>query len=132
MTQIGKQIVIMTDDPSILFLSVDHDRLSRGGKTTSSLLELDPSIAPCMSCHHLGPTNPSHMAPSLSHLQQRNIAANSFDHYSSGLLAHSSTSWTKDLLAAFLKDPASVAPGTTMPNLNLRESEIDTIVNTLN
>lgn len=96
----------------------------------NSLVELEPSLRTCVTCHHFGPTNPTHMAPSLSNILQRDVASDNFDKYSAGLKSHTGK-WTETTIASFLKDPVAFAAGTGMPNLKLSEKEIQDIVHAL-
>jgi cytochrome c2 len=125
LVQLGTRLVLMTDDPSLVFVDIDQKRLA-GNSKKHSTLELNPAFTTCMTCHHFGPTNPSQMAPSLSDLLQRNIADDDFANYSEGLRNRKGSKWTEKSLEAFLRDPTKY--GSSMPNLNLSEPNIREIV----
>jgi len=70
------------------------------------------------------------MAPTLTNIFNRKVASDNFMNYS---LAFKSMSfnWTKDTLKQFLQNPQKLIPGTTMPNPRLDETQINTIIDTL-
>ena len=125
LVQLGTRLVLMTDDPSLIFVDIDQKRLA-GNSKVHSTIELNPALTTCMTCHHFGPTNPSQMAPSLSDILQRNIADDDFANYSEGLRKRKGSKWTERTLEAFLRDPAKYE--STMPNLSLSEPDIREIV----
>ena len=80
----------------------------------------------CSSCHTVDP--PSITAPALKGVVGRKIASLSDFQYSSGLKAKGGT-WTEAALNAFIADPKTFAPGTTMtagaPDPTQRQAIID-------
>ncbi len=69
--------------------------------------------APCTNCHRLGKDQPHITAPNLWSVLGRAIAgAEGYDY--SPALARLSGEWTYEKMSAFLADPATAAPGTTM------------------
>lgn len=121
-----KQVVLMTDDPALLFIKVDQARLKANSKLQKHV-EFNPALAPCLKCHHFGPTNPSHLAPSLAGVLGRKIASDSFERYSSALRQRQGT-WEEASLARFLANPAAFAPGTSMPNPGLNAQQVAEVV----
>lgn len=126
---IDRQIVLMTDDPALLFIKVDAKRLM-GNSKMQKHLEFTPALAACLNCHHFGPTNPSHLAPSLANILGRRIASDSFDRYSEALKRKVGT-WEEASLSQFLRDPSAFAPGTGMPNLGLTPQQVSDVVTAL-
>ena len=80
----------------------------------------------CGSCHALDP--PSVTAPALKGVVGRKIASLADFQYSAALKAKNGA-WTEQNLNAFLADPKSFAPGTTMfggaPDATQRQAIID-------
>jgi cytochrome c2 len=116
----------MTDDPALVVLRVDQKRLKENSKLQKHV-EFSPALATCLNCHHFGPTNPSHLAPSLGNVLGRRIAADSFDRYSDALRRKEGT-WDEATLARFLSNPGEFAPGTAMPNLGLTPQQVADVV----
>jgi glucose/arabinose dehydrogenase/cytochrome c2 len=124
--QLPDRIVLMTDDPALVVLRVDQKRLKENSKLQKHV-EFSPALATCLNCHHFGPTNPSHLAPSLGNVLGRRIAADSFDRYSDALRRKEGT-WDEATLARFLSNPGEFAPGTAMPNLGLTPQQVADVV----
>jgi aldose sugar dehydrogenase len=119
-------LVLWTDDAQLHFLSVDRTRLD-GSRRLPGISET--THANCMYCHHLGPTNPADLAPSLSGLFHRKIGSENFRY--SAALRTTADSWTEARLRTFLANPGKFAPGTAMPTLPLSRETIDEIVQDL-
>jgi len=118
-------IVIWTDDGSLLFVRVDEDKLAKNRRMADNTTPL--LMASCMSCHHFGPTNPDHPAPSLSGLIGRKIASDNFPRYSPALKSVDGV-WSATRLRKFLLSPSDLANGTMMPKPDLGPEDIDRIV----
>lgn len=123
------KLVLMTDDPALVVVTVDEERLRANSKLQKHV-ELIPALAKCLNCHHFGPTNPSHMAPSLANVMSRRIAGDTFERYSDALKNKPGV-WDKDSLARFIADPNGFAPGSTMPGLGLSKKETEEVVTAL-
>lgn len=123
------KLVLMTDDPALMVVTVDEERLRANSKLQKHV-ELIPALAKCLNCHHFGPTNPSHMAPSLANVMSRRIGSDTFERYSVAL-KNKPGAWDKDSLARFIADPNGFAPGSTMPGLGLSKKEIEEVVTAL-
>ncbi len=126
-SQLNDQIVLLTDDAQLIFMSVDRPRLASNSRSED---KVKPELAACVRCHHFGQTTPANLAPSLSNILNRKIASDGFVRYSESL-RKSGGSWDKEKLARFIANPAAFAPGTGMPNLGLSPREIESIVDIL-
>jgi glucose/arabinose dehydrogenase/cytochrome c2 len=128
MIEFEGEIVLMTDDPAIVFVTVDDLRLRRNSK--GAIVDVDPALAKCMSCHHFGPTNPSHSAPTLTGIYDKKIASDDYMRYSDALKRQEGK-WNESNLEKFLADPSGFIPGSTMPNLGLSDTDIGEVISKL-
>jgi cytochrome c2 len=128
MIEFEGEIVLMTDDPAIVFVTVDDLRLQKNSK--GAIVDINPALAKCMSCHHFGPTNPTHSAPTLTGIYDKQIASDDYMRYSDALKRQQGR-WNESNLRKFLADPSGFIHGSTMPNLGLSDSEIDDVISTL-
>lgn len=71
------------------------------------------SFAKCASCHQVGPSARGGFAPQLNGIVGRTAAATSDFRYSAAM-KNSRIVWTEAKLAAFMRDPGQVVPGTSM------------------
>jgi cytochrome c2 len=106
-----RTLVLWTDEAHLIFLNVDKATLLANRRLHETVI--DAALAPCMTCHHVGPTTPYDFAPSLSKIFGRKIAADSFHHYSAAL-KRVQGDWNEDNLFAFITNPSGFAPGTAM------------------
>lgn len=125
---LDNKIVLLTDDASLIFITVDDQKLNINSKFAG--YNFEPKLNVCLKCHHFEQTTPFHLAPSLGNIFNRKVASDNFSHYSTGLKKINDT-WTKDNLSKFITNPNSFAPGTTMPNLNLSITDVNDIVEVL-
>lgn len=123
------QIVLMTDDPALVFVSVDERRLKENSKLQKNV-EFIPALAKCLNCHHFGETNPSHLAPTLANIMNKRIASDSFQRYSVSLTKKGGN-WDEESLTKFIRNPNEFAPGSGMPALGLSEPQIKEVVSAL-
>jgi cytochrome c2 len=123
------QIILMTDDPALVFISIDEQRLTKNSKLQKQV-EFIPALSVCLNCHHFGETNPSHMAPSLANILGRRIASDNFEHYSEALKKRGGT-WDEVSLAKFIRSPNEFASGSTMPNPGLSQQQVMDVVGAL-
>ncbi len=123
------QIILMTDDPALIIISVDEERLS-GNLKRQKQVELNSALAKCISCHHFGETNPSNLAPTLANILNKPIASDNFQRYSEALKKTSGV-WDEKSLREFMTNPNEFAPGSAMPNLGLSRNEVDGIISVL-
>lgn len=83
--------------------------------------ELGPDVAAgqrifasaCASCHRVGPAARSGFGPQLSGIIGRRVAADTGFKYSPAM-AQAQFHWTEQRLAAFIRQPGQVVPGTKM------------------
>jgi len=105
-------IVLWTDQTQLLFLSVDKVQLA--GNKFAGIPSISTKLSKRLQCHHVGASNPSHTAPSLSNLINRPVASDKdFKKYSDAMKQLGGI-WTRNKLAKFLTNPADFAPGTNM------------------
>ena len=119
------RIAFWTDGGELLLLSIDDDAFARNTRAMHSVLQ--PANVTCMTCHHGGPTNPTHVAPSLSKLMGRAIASDNFANYSASLKAKGGV-WSEESLRSFLRAPQEFAPGTSMAIPEMTKKELDQVI----
>ena len=122
-------ITLLTDDPALVFVRVDKARLAANTKMQKNV-EMTPALAKCLNCHHFGDTNSTHLAPTLASIIGRKIASDGFERYSESLSRKGGT-WDIKSLEAFIRNPNKFAPGTSMPNQNLSDTQVNEIIMTL-
>jgi cytochrome c2 len=120
------QLIIWTDDGSLVFVSVDQEllrsgRLNKGNEYTEGVL------MECTGCHSFAEHDQFEWTPSLYHVYGRPIASSVFANYSNGLKAKSGV-WDEASLTAFLLSPSTFAPGTTMPGGLMDPSQIPDVI----
>lgn len=71
------------------------------------------SFAKCASCHQVGPSARGGFAPQLNGIVGRPAGATADFKYSAAM-KNSRIVWSEPKLAAFLRDPGEVVPGTSM------------------
>lgn len=71
------------------------------------------SFAKCASCHQVGPSARGGFAPQLNGIVGR-TAGSTADFKYSAAMKNSRIVWTEPKLAAFMRDPGDVVPGTSM------------------
>jgi glucose/arabinose dehydrogenase len=130
MKQMGKQIVLTTDEGVLVKLSVDTQRLN----LNSSLPDVIDAhlLTFCVNCHSFStPDVSSAFGPALTGIFGRGIAMQNFAYFSESLKKKSGV-WDEASLTAFLADPNSFAPGTTMKiGVKLPAEDINKIVKIL-
>ena len=109
----------MPEPPTLVPRSLDADATAGGDVGRSLLRERG-----CHECHG------NAEAPHLAAVFGAAIASQSDVAYSRALRAVDGT-WDRALLARFLADTQSFAPGTTMPQSSLTAAEIEVIVDEL-
>jgi cytochrome c2 len=123
-------LYLYTDDALLIKIRPDEIRYKNDLKSSLAGYYQDANLAKCVMCHHFGETTPTHTAPSLSGLIGRDIGSDGIFAYSSALKSKKSK-WDKENLTNYLRNPALFAPGTTMPNPGLSDSEINKIIDKL-
>lgn len=125
--EIGNNLILLTDDKSFIKLSktkIDFQKVT--GQISA--------INRCAGCHNFGSSkNTGFIAPSLSNIIGKKVGGSNFFGYSKALITESkkNTLWTDAKLIEYLKDPQKLYPGTSMPNLNLNNDQIQEIVKAL-
>jgi cytochrome c2 len=86
----------------------------------------------CLRYHHVGVTNPSRFAPSISGIFDRDLDSDSsFFCYSAGLKI-SSGNWMKEKIADFIKNPQKSHSSSIMStSQDLQDYKIDVLANQL-
>ena len=120
----GSRFALWTDDSKLILLSVAEKFLA-GDKRTHTAVHGN-TLKPCLTCHHYGITNETHLAPSLNMILSKDIATDDFTY--SEALAELEGKWTPELLKAFIMDPQALAPGSTMSYRVEDEAQANEIV----
>jgi glucose/arabinose dehydrogenase/cytochrome c2 len=122
----GNQLIIWSDDGSILFLAPDRKLLA----TDRLNVEVEygkSALAECSTCHSFAIHNPFYWAPSLNNIYGRRIGGDKYQNYSDALRNKKGV-WNEGALTAFLLDPQKFAPGTSMINPDLTPDQVLEIV----
>lgn len=121
------KIYIWTDSGKLLALSVDKPKLR--AKETQQAVKY-AKLDKCLACHHLGVTNQTNLAPTLSGILGRSIASDEgFEkRYSEAAKAQRGKKWSEENMKEFIRNPGSVIPGTVMPKIPLSEGEINEVI----
>jgi cytochrome c len=80
------------------------------------------AFAKCASCHQIGPSARAAFGPQLNGIVNRRAGATPDFRYSSAMRT-SGIVWTPERLAAFLRDPGAVVPGTSMRFGGIRSAQ---------
>lgn len=101
------KIYFWTDDKKLILLNVEDyiDRHYSGVE--------DHYLKVCLSCHHFGITNATHVAPSLYKIFKRKAGSDPNFEYSAAL-KNSDFLWTDEKMFEFMLNPKGFLPGTTM------------------
>ncbi|NNM32286.1 MAG: hypothetical protein HKO53_04445, partial [Gemmatimonadetes bacterium] len=91
--------------------------------------DMRTTLQTCLECHALEPGD-DQAGPNLGDVFGRRVASTAFAEYSSALRGRTGR-WFEDELRAFLSDPQSYAPGTTMPGASLSEEQVGDLVDLL-
>ena len=122
-------IVLLTDNNLLAFLTVNEGLLKVNKKNAG--YNFEPKIQSCLVCHHFEQSTPTSLAPSLANIIGRKMGIDSFVGYSDAM-KRATGSWNEEELSAFLINPQSIVPGTSMPNPGLSSNEVNDIVKILN
>jgi cytochrome c len=94
--------------------------------------EVMHGLSRCTVCHTLDSSSQSSFAPSLKNVYGDPIGSGAYKNYSTGIAAYGKGKvWSDKNLRLFLKNPQNFIPGTNMPNLNLRNDEIENVIKML-
>ena len=124
----GHGIALLMDDSLLALLSVE-EALLRANKKNAGY-NFEQKIQRCLVCHHFEQSTPASLAPSLASVFGRKMGGDTFEKYSVAMKKASGV-WNKEALGAYLTNPQSVVPGTSMPTLGLLPDEVDEIVKIL-
>jgi cytochrome c2 len=123
------RILVWTDDGSIVTI-VPELKLLAADRLGEAEGYKNPALAACTGCHSLERKNQFYWAPTLNGIYGAKIAGEAFQNYSEALKLKNGT-WDDATLTAFLRDPQSFAPGTTMTNPDLSPSQLSQVLNAL-
>lgn len=104
-----------------IVLWTDEDELVRLERARSADQGAALFLQRCSGCHRIEDGREHRLGPDLRAVYQRPVASAEGFTYSDALLSLDGV-WTADRLRAFLTDPDSFAPGTTMPVAALADS----------
>jgi len=125
------RLVLWTDDRELMFLSLSKRVaprefvdawLAKSGKDDAQRRRIGEALDACLQCHSLEPGVHAG-APGLAGIYGDRMGATGYGEYSEALRRRSGR-WSREELAAFLKDPAAVAPGTRMPNPGISDPAV--------
>lgn len=121
-SQVGSQVILLTDGGTILLLS----------KSESPLFPSLPFTAlnGCLGCHVLNGDSKNSFAPSLANVYGSKLGASNYE-YSSSFLSHKQVVWNEANLRLFLLNPQSFIPGTKMPSMNYTPEYVDKVIRDL-
>lgn len=126
--QLVSQIVILTDDGSLVFVTPQTD-LKLAERIASENVYKNPIFESCVNCHSFSPDYDLPWGPNLHDIFERKIASSNF-RYSKALLSRQG-SWSESALMGFLLQTQMFAPGNTMPNTQLTPERAMKIVEAL-
>ena len=120
------KIYFWTDLGNIIALEINKSKLTKN-KTNQDIKYA--ALEKCLVCHHLGVSNSSHIAPSLSGLIGRFAGSDpGFNKYSDAIKTKKNLIWNRSNLENFLKNPHKIIENTNMPNLNLSSTEVENAI----
>lgn len=126
----GDRLVLFTDDNELVFLTEQPNGQAEAFLTAYlQQTELSPhvrdrleaNVNTCLKCHSLDP-GVNTFAPSLAGVVGAPIGTTHYAGYSDWM-REQETTWTPGRLAAFLQEPAAMAPGTQMPDPGIDDPE---------
>ena len=130
---IGERIRDIAEFNQAIILSTDSNAIIKLRVSDAPLYKFDADkVERCVLCHEFSNDRKGAglYGPSLFKVYGRPIAALDYP-YSPGLQKNRGKFWGDKELRAFLANPSKFAPGTKMPNVNLKESDIDDIMDAL-
>lgn len=130
------RLVLWTDNRELVFLTVaDYMSLdnmisvigARHGWSAGEREKVTDAASVCAECHAFDPDD-HQKAPGMAQIFGAPIASTPFEGYSDALRGMDGV-WDEDRLRAFIVDPDSVAPGTSMPASGLTDRDtIDRLI----
>jgi len=124
------RLILWTDAEELQFLSPEPRKswrddfnayVAAADLPAAVVGKLDTAVSGCAECHELRDVDHSR-APSLSRIAGVGIASTDYKKYSEALKSRGG-SWTRENLIAFISDPQSFAPGTSMPSPAINDQE---------
>ena len=123
--QHDNEIILWTDDKKIIFIKNTLFPIDKKWVDVR-----DPIISYCFTCHHLGETNQTSLAPTLLNIFSKNVGSDPSYNYSSAL-KNQKFKWNELNLKEYLLDPQKFLPG-TLKKFNLKtEQEANKIIEIL-
>lgn len=104
-----------------LWQNSQSDDFSRNKSLTAETI----FIQKCSSCHNMNKVHG--VGPHLENIFDREVGSNEDFNYSTAL-ASADTVWSPELFKDFLLQRSSIASNTSMPDIDLSESEVDSII----
>ncbi len=133
------RIALWTDSKRLYFLEPDDatymgefiDRHIAGlGYEDADRARIASAVNACMECHDFNPGGDAG-APGLGAIYEAKMGSGPFTGYSEAMKSATGV-WTRERLLAFIDDPASVVPGTSMPEPPIEDSFVaEEVVNLL-
>jgi cytochrome c2 len=131
------RLVLWTDNRQLIFLTGQpytdnfvEDYLAESIGDVEFRERIKTTIDACRQCHSVDPGDNA-MAPSLAMVFNSKISSTGYANYSAAL-KNKPGIWTRENLRAFLTEPQSFAPGTTMPNPGINNEAVrEEIINFL-
>lgn len=114
--------VIFLEPGGSLALGYLEERLAEMAEQDVPVARVRAAIESCMQCHSLE-VGEHASAPSLAMIFGAPVGSTSFTGYSQTLRGDGRI-WTRDLLAAYLRDPQQTLPGTAMPDPGLDDERV--------
>lgn len=127
--QLNDKVILWLDNQNLRIYSVASNLLNSIGRHANQT-ELNTVLSTCLKCHHFGPTNPNHAAPTLTGLYDRNIGSDPNYMFYSNALKDKQNRWTNEKLKNYIVNPQSVYQGSSMPSSTIlfSEKELNEIV----
>jgi cytochrome c2 len=125
------RLVLWTSKAELIFLSGEEksniERLLKDFQSRRNLPEalaakVGAAVERCSECHSFENGDDAN-APNLARVHGGAIAGTAYTGYSTALKNRGGT-WNAKALSAFIKDPQKFAPGSSMPNPGIRDSEV--------
>ena len=133
------RLVLWTDYQNLIFLTAAkqslvakfiQDYIANAGYDDTRRNQIEGALGSCMECHSFEPGVHTD-APSLAAIFEAPVGATRYGGYSEALEGRGGR-WSRAELKAFLQDPGSYAPGTTMPDPGIDDpSVLEELINLL-
>ncbi len=125
------RFTVIAHDPADYDAWVANQQAPADSPTDPLAVQGEELFATCLACHavdgHPSQTVPSRVGPNLTHFAEREAFAGYIFDSPFGQQVEKPEEAMENL-RQWLRDPASIKPGSQMPNLNLSEEEIDALI----